>query len=143
MPLAVSGVTEAGVAWAHQLGDLDNTWMTPSDGNEIGPPTALQPAWKQAGGEAGEPGLESSGGTAPYGEGQAVPLGPFFLAYQKGQDVLLMLLGLVRKIRHLVLLTQFMLLLPLHHIRPLVLLPQLILLNPLLHFGHLVLPSLG
>ena len=67
----------------------------------------------------------------------------FSLAYQKGQDVVLMLLGLVRKMRHLMLLTQFMLLLPLHHNRPLVLLPQLILLTPLLHLGHLVLLSLG
>ena len=62
------------------------------------------------------------------------------LAYQKRQDVVLIMLGPLRKMRHLVLLTQFMMLLmPLLHMRPLVLLPQLMLLSPLLNLGHMVL----
>ena len=65
------------------------------------------------------------------------------LAYQKGQDAVLMVMGPLRKMRHLVLLTQFMMLLmPLLHVRRLVFLPQLMLLSPLLNLGHLVLLTL-
>ena len=51
---------------------LDNTLMASSDGDGI----------EQAVGEAGKLGLDSSGGAAPYGEGQAVPLG----AFQSGSE---------------------------------------------------------
>ena len=53
---------------------LDNTLMAPSDGDGI----------EQAVGEAGKLGLDSSGGAAPYGEGQAVPLGAFQTGLSEG-----------------------------------------------------------
>ena len=95
--------------------------------------------WMSSGSTTRKPG----GDTGTELDGKLSRLVLLSEAYQKGQDVVLLLLSPLLHMRHLVLLPRFMLLSPLLHWRHLVLLPQLMLLSLLLDLWHLVLLSLG